>query len=353
MSGGLRMRGGDGSPGAARALGFSARPAVRLAVVYSLIFVIALADALTPSGVVVGLLLSIPILIASLSSQRSDVIAAGVTSLVCFVLAALLGASQPAPQVIRLPNRMLAMTALVAVTWIGLEFQRRRLLLESARASAEAAGDLSRLLHSLLAHDLRAPLILARQSFDMVRGAVAAGSEPSIALIDEVDARLTRSLRTIEMVLEAARADLEEAAVHGVSPLAIAHALQEEIAAFRADARARGKDIVLEVTPPDLVLRLNAPVLRQGVAILVDNAIRYALAGPITIAAQAHGSVLWVHVRDPGPRPDRKRTEDAQSAGIGLRLCRLLVDRSGGSLELARSQPDGTEFIFRLPAAPA
>ena len=325
--------------------------AVRLFTIYSLIFIIALADALTPPGVVVGVLLGIPILIASFFEEKRHVLAAGLTSVICFLLAAWLSTGATAPATIRLPNRMFALLTILAVSFIALEFQRRRRQLERARAQAESARDLTHLMHSLMAHDLRAPLVLARQGFDMVRNALESGTAPNVLLIDEVDGRLTRSLRTIELVLETARGELAEPSSEVVSSaVPIAAELAEELATFQVDARVRGKTLELQVSPPDLVARVDGAVLRQSVGILIDNAIRYALPGSVLVLAQVHGDYLWVHVRDQGPGMDEARTEGGAGAGIGLRLGRLLAKRAGGSLDVMRNGSDGTEFVLRLPS---
>ena len=39
-------------------------------------------------------------------------------------------------------------------------------------------------------------------------------------------------------------------------------------------------------------------------------------------------------------------------SGIGLRLCRLLAERAGGSLDVVRDGPEGTELVLRLPTHP-
>lgn len=323
---------------------------MRVVVVYALIFFIALTDAVTPAGVVVGIFLGVPIILASMFPERRHVIAASIASVLCFMLAALLGQGPISPQVIWLPNRLFALVSVLAFSGLALELQRRRHELEAERSAAESVRDLTRLMHSLMAHDLRTPLVLARQGFDMVRMAAEKGLAPDLMLIEEVDARLTRSLRTIELVLEAARRDEGDTQVAAATPLiGIADELNEEVALFRRDAETRGKSLVVEVMPAGLAMRISAPVLRQTVAILVDNAIRYAAPGAITVLAQAHGAYLWVHVRDDGPGGDGP-TGAVHGTGIGLRLCRLLAARAGGSLELMRSGRDMTEFVLRLPA---
>ena len=46
-------------------------------------------------------------------------------------------------------------------------------------------------------------------------------------------------------------------------------------------------------------------------------------------------------------------TTKEEGMGLGLSLCRTVVEQHGGSLSFERRQPRGTIFLFTLPAAPA
>ncbi|HEV2130829.1 MAG TPA: ATP-binding protein, partial [Longimicrobiaceae bacterium] len=126
-----------------------------------------------------------------------------------------------------------------------------------------------------------------------------------------------------------------------------------EIASFRQEAQVRRKELLTRFEAvSDGHYRVNGLVLRQALAILVDNAIRYAVPGPIRISACASGRELTVRVEDTGPGLSARRQSGSGGSGIGLELCRSLVRRAGGSLELERDSPDGTSFVLRLPAPP-
>lgn len=248
---------------------------------------------------------------------------------------------------------VLAVLLLPACTALALLLQRRRLEAERARDEALAASELNRLLMSLLAHDLRSPLAVSDQAFGYVEDSLGAARSIDRALIGDVRARLRRSLRAIDIVLGLARAHAEPAAVPseggGRATPHVRAEIEAEVASFAHEAEVRGKTLVAELDGVGGArLAADVLVLRQALAILLDNAIRYADAGPVRVRAATRGCALHVHVEDGGPGLSAPRREGG-GAGLGLKLCHALVRRAGGALELARDGADGTEFLLRLP----
>lgn len=103
---------------------------------------------------------------------------------------------------------------------------------------------------------------------------------------------------------------------------------------------------------------------------LVDNAIRYNEPGgwvEIALRSGAHGEEIVVRDSGPGIASEHKtrvferfyRVDDARSrsaradggAGLGLAICRGIVDAHGGSIEVGAREGPGATFIVRLPRA--
>jgi signal transduction histidine kinase len=245
---------------------------------------------------------------------------------------------------------------LLGALLLVLRRRQRRRGTAARQEAAEAAGETNRLLLSLLAHDLRSPLALADQGFQYVEQSVAGGYPIDRSMLADVRARLQRSLRAIEMVLSLAKKNAEGAHC-GEAPGSVVDVRGEiaaEVASFRYEAEARDKHIVTRLDEvPDGLWRVDVLVLRQAIAIVVDNAVRYADAGPIRVSASVAGSLLEVRVEDPGPGFGARRAGDASGGlGLGLRLCGALLARAGGSLSTERDTPTGTVVAIRLPAAP-
>ena len=325
----------------------------RAIVVYAIVLTIVIADWLTPAGIVVGMLLCVPILLSSAGDDPNQVLAVGLTAMIGFVIAALFGEGPISPQAVWLPNRIFAMVAIAASGGLSLLLQRRRLDAEAARADAESARDLGSLLHSLMAHDLRAPLTIARQALGAVEQPLRSGMPVDLALLTDADTRLKRSLRATQLVLDSARAELARThRTQSDSPLVdVCGDIRDEIASFQDEALARRMELTLDLPPDGLPARIDPAVLRQSVAILVDNALRHALPGIVRIAVRRHDADLLLSVTDSGPGLTRRRLEQStRGEGLGLRLCELMAQRAGGDLRVARDDDAGTEFRLRLPA---
>ena len=99
---------------------------------------------------------------------------------------------------------------------------------------------------------------------------------------------------------------------------------------------------------------------------LVDNAVKYTPPGStITVGARRDGPMVRIEVADDGPGvPDEakerlfdmfytaqgKRGDGRRGLGLGLSLCRSIVEAHGGVIEVRDNHPHGAVFRFTLPA---
>jgi signal transduction histidine kinase len=115
---------------------------------------------------------------------------------------------------------------------------------------------------------------------------------------------------------------------------------------------------------PGLSVVADARRLRQVLANLVDNAIKYTPSGgQVTVRARQVGSDVRIDVIDTGIgipphdlpriwerlyRGDQSRAE--RGLGLGLSLVRAIVAAHGGTVEVASEPGSGSTFTLRLPA---
>lgn len=346
-------------PGGALLARVWARPLPPLLVNLLLIIAVVLADWITAAGIVVGILLIVPILLSAMRDDRPAMV--GLTAVLAasgYTLAAMFGVVGAVPMPVWLSNRIMVFLSLLVTTAVAFLVQRTRVQALEGRDSALAEKDLNRLLMSLLAHDLRSPLTVAGQGFKYVEEALSDGRPIDRLLLADVRARIRRSLRAIDIVLSLARSELprdgEVPVPRPLEPIRIDHELRAEIESFEDEAAARGKvlhaDLAVVEGQPCLV---DVLVLRQVIAILVDNAVRHALPGPVSLSAEMVPPNLVVRVRDSGPGLSAHRARGGTSTsgmGLGLELCRTLVTRAGGTLDVPCDGAEGTCFRLQLPA---
>lgn len=197
-------------------------------------------------------------------------------------------------------------------------------------------------------HQLRTPLAGFRLQLE------AAAESPTIdaqAVIDAGIAAVDRLERTIDDLLSLARDVGTSAELVSVESL-----LAEVRKDWRDILAAQGRALRVVIEPDVAGAHVPAPVLRQVMLVLMDNAMRHGL-GTVTVDARDAGDTLAFDVTDEGPgvvagRDDifRRRSQAASGHGIGLALARSLVEAEGGRLWL--STPTPPTFTLLLPLRP-
>ena len=115
-----------------------------------------------------------------------------------------------------------------------------------------------------------------------------------------------------------------------------------------------------------LLARMDSRLIVQTIINLVDNAIKYTQKGShINIRTRKEGENAVVLVADDGPgisdemkehifetfyTGTNKIADSRRSLGLGLALCKSIVNVLGGEITVSDAQPHGAVFQFTLPA---
>ncbi len=216
-------------------------------------------------------------------------------------------------------------------------------------------------LLSEVVHEVRNPLVSMKTFLQLLPERL---NDPDFhegfreIVVDE----LARLERLIDSVLSHAR----PVAGRRISGATAVEASFETIAALVAH-RARTGQVTLEIAVADGLpeVEMNRDALRQVVLNLMLNALEVTPAGGcVTLRAELskrqQGYVeLAVEDQGPGvPKDDRPRIFDAfhstrkdRVGGLGLAICKRLVEEAGGAIEVGDAPGRGACFTFTLPAA--
>ena len=124
-------------------------------------------------------------------------------------------------------------------------------------------------------------------------------------------------------------------------------------------------DIVVCCEDELLLAKMDAKLIVQVIINLVENAIKYTPYGTsIRIVAKKEKKAVAVSVIDDGPgipkeiKPrvfdmfytgENKIADSRRSLGLGLALCKSIINAHGGEITLTDNQPQGCNFTFTLP----
>ncbi|MES3010256.1 MAG: DUF4118 domain-containing protein [Pseudomonadota bacterium] len=224
-----------------------------------------------------------------------------------------------------------------------------------------------RLRNALLAaisHDVRTPLTALIGLAESLRQSQPPLTAPQAHAAQAIEAQARELSALVNNLLEMARLQ------SGTVNLRMDWQSVEEVVgtAIRAAGPAlRGQPVLTDV-PADLPLvEFDAALVERVLVNLLENAAKYAQP-PITVGARVTADALVVSVRDHGPGLpaalkgrthelfDKFTRGQAESAtpgvGLGLAICKAVVDAHRGHISAANAPGGGAEFSFSLPRKP-
>jgi two-component system, NtrC family, sensor histidine kinase HydH len=228
--------------------------------------------------------------------------------------------------------------------------------LETKHRNAERLATIGQFAASI-GHELRNPLGVVESSLFLLRQHLKAEAEaPSVKKhLDRIGSEVQRANKTIHDLLDLARNRPPQRRPTSV----------RELVDSAAEASLLPAAITLHVSLPEgLSLNLDPDQVRQVLANLFTNSSQ-ALKGRGQIWVEADPTTdggARVRIRDDGPGippEDRVRvfealyTTKAKGSGLGLALCRRIMEAHGGGIEI-ESRADGASFLLTFPGgAPA
>ena len=139
-----------------------------------------------------------------------------------------------------------------------------------------------------------------------------------------------------------------------------------EEALKHVDKNAEHHSISVQTSGEILMARMDARLISQVLINLINNAVKNTQEGShIVIKSEKRGAFVYVEVSDDGPGiPDQIKphifemfytaqgeiTDGRRGMGLGLALCRSIIEAHGGSITLADNHPTGCRFEFSLPS---
>jgi signal transduction histidine kinase len=244
----------------------------------------------------------------------------------------------------------------------GLTAYTTWLLSRDVIAERDAAEKARRDLVAAVSHDLRTPLTSLRLLADAIEDDVV-DPETRHRYLEQMSVHIRSLSGLVEDLFELSR--LEAGDIQwSLQQVRIDELVEETVEAMRPQADAKHVVVRASFRGGLEPVRGNPEKLQRVLFNLIQNAIRHTPAdGSVTVVAEPRGAGVEVEVADTGEglAPETRerafepffrggdgaaRTGDG--TGLGLTICRAIVEAHGGRIWLADS-PRGARIRFSLP----
>ncbi|WP_077044041.1 KinB sensor domain-containing domain [Pseudomonas sp. KK4] len=209
-------------------------------------------------------------------------------------------------------------------------------------------------------HELRTPVTGMHMAFGLFRErAHFAPDSREADLLDTVNEEMQRLMQLINDLLNFSRYQngLQKLTL---SPCCIEDLLEQAQIRFNGAAQEKGIELLVEVQGPLPRLQADQPQLDRVLDNLIDNALRHTSAGGlIRLQARRHGERVIISVEDNGEgiaygqqgrifEPFVQVGRKKGGAGLGLALCKEIVQLHGGRMGVYSRPGQGTQFYMAL-----
>jgi signal transduction histidine kinase len=211
-----------------------------------------------------------------------------------------------------------------------------------------------------VSHDLRTPLasIVGFSEALLQRARTDPESEQFLKIINTESLRLDR---LVEDILDISRQEAGtlrwNMGVHDVSSI-----IEPAVVLMKSAAEAKG--LWLEVNIPAGLPPIcgDNDRLSRVITNLLSNAVKATAEGLVSISAERKGGEILIRVVDTGigiSEPDQAKlfkpfsraTDRYDGMGMGLYICKTIIDHHGGNIRVESAPGKGSTFYFTLPVA--
>lgn len=216
-------------------------------------------------------------------------------------------------------------------------------------------------LLAVVAHDLRNPLHVIEFTARRLRQDVPApGRRASDRSLDWILSSAQRATALVRDLLDRARVEWQTLSLHleQVAPAAIVREVARRGEPLAALASVH---VAVEVEPELPPVQVDSERLAQAMENLVGNALKFTPpGGRVTVGAALSGEHVRFYVADNGKGIEAEdlgrvfdrfwqaRNADARGAGLGLSICKRIVEAHGGRVWVESAIGQGTTVSFTL-----
>lgn len=211
-----------------------------------------------------------------------------------------------------------------------------------------------------ISHDLRTPLASIKGYVEGLEDGIAKNEEMQKKYYSVIKSKTNQLDRLIEDLFEFSKFELEQLSID--KNLVNSREFFQE-AFHNAQLDYQGVELVLADPLPSVSLQIDSDRIKQVMANLVENAVKYG-GTSILLKVENQRGYLHVSIKDNGQgiveedlpfifnplfRGEKSRSRESGGTGLGLVIVKYIVEAHGGEIRAVSEPGKGSEFAFTLP----
>lgn len=257
------------------------------------------------------------------------------------------------PETVALIVIIIASVLLIIAFIITRSFEK---LVEASRLKSEFVN--------IVSHQLRSPLTNIKWTFEALSATTDIKPEKREEYYVNVKENINRMVELIDDLLVVSKIEEDAFTVHK-KEFVIDDLINSLVSRYKIFAKSSDINLIFTPDPEISKLIADSSMIKLVVENLIDNAIRYTKGGgKIEVKIQKKGKEVLFSVQDEGvgiPEKEKKfifqkffRAENAlrsrtRGSGLGLYVCKSIVNASGGKIWFKSVENKGTTIFFTIP----
>lgn len=216
---------------------------------------------------------------------------------------------------------------------------------------------------AMVSHDLRTPLTSIQMYLSLLGTGVYGNlNDNGLQNLQCADGSINRLINLINDLLDAEKLESGKFEIN-CTDISMGDVLEDAVMSVQAYAEQQG--VVLDLIPYDSDVHADGDRLIQVVVNLLSNAVKFSpRESRVTVSAVEHPDCVEVRITDRGrgipqeqigtifdkfTQVSKADAKKMRGSGLGLSICKAIVERHGGVIGVSSEEGNGSTFWFKIP----
>ena len=260
-------------------------------------------------------------------------------------------------------NHLLLTFLIIGTISLGFMFLISLFLANKALVPIKIAWDKQKNFIADASHELKTPLTVINTSLEIIMDNKEETVESQSKWVENAQGEINRMAKLLDDLLLIASSDFDKSSIFK-AVFNISYALNQAILPFESVAYEKGITVKIEIQP-EIEFCGDEGKIKQLIAILIDNAIKYTpQGGNVTLKLNSDDSTIEILVIDTGKgiakehlnkvferfyRVEKSRSRSLGGSGLGLSIAECIVKDHNGNISASNSFGKGAMLKVTLP----